>query len=130
MLLSWLLLFCSCLLLLFCASFLLPSPRFQLKSSLCAVLFFYRVSCSLTKYLVLLPSILFSYRISCSLTKYLVLLPSILSHVTFHAHLLCCHTCSTVASSSMRLHRSWYMFASSNWKLYFLLCLSTVQCCI
>ena len=44
-LLSWLLLFCCCLLLLFSASFLLPSPRFRLKSSLCAVLFSYRVYC-------------------------------------------------------------------------------------
>ena len=78
MLLSWLLLFYCCLLLLFSTSFLLPSPRFRMKSSLYAVLFSYRVSCSLTKYLVLLPSILFSYRVSCSLTEYLVLLPSIL----------------------------------------------------
>ena len=36
----------------------------------------------------------------------LVLLPSILSHVSFHADLLCCHNCSTVASSSMRLGRN------------------------
>ena len=55
----------------------------------------------------------------------IVLLPNILSHVSFHADLFCCHTCSTVASSSMRLDRSICLLVPTG-SCTWLLCLSTV----